>query len=97
MMNAHSIVSVLLGEAYQDDWVPSPSDVAWTQQLFNSLRNGGVWVTSEGAFKIDKENKTLLFAGLRGQMFSRVAKCAERLGYTVRHIGDNPDEQAFSA
>lgn len=87
---------MLLDEAYSDDWEPSQADLAWTKRLIDTLNDGGLWGTSEGAFKIDKIDKVLLYAGLKGQIFHRVSKCAERLGYTVRHISDNPDEQSFA-
>lgn len=96
MSAANAIVAVLLGEAYQDDWKPSPSDIAWTKQLVDTLRDGAFWMNSEGIFKIDKVNKILLYAGPKGQIFHRVSKCAPHFGYTVRHISENPDEQAFA-
>lgn len=94
-MIAQILVETLL-EAYEDNWTPSPSDIAWTQQLLNAMNNGGLWGTSEGVFKVNKTDKILLYAGMKGQIFHRVGKCAEHLGYTVRHVSDNPDEQSFA-
>lgn len=91
------LVDLLLGKEYQDDWQPSQSDIAWTKRLFDTLNDGGFWHNSEGVFRIDKQKKELLYAGPKGQIFHRVGKTAQLLGYTVRHVGDNPDEKSFSA
>lgn len=95
---AEYIVKVLLdGQDYADQWQPRPSDIAWTQNFINGLRDGAFWMNSEGIFKIDKQKKELLYAGPKGQIFHRVAKCCPHFGWTVRHVSDNPDEKAFSA
>jgi hypothetical protein len=94
---AEYIVRVLLGgEKYADNWTPSKSDMDWTAELLRVLMDGGFWHNSEGTFKIDKQKKELLYAGPKGQIFHRVGKCAELLGWTVRHVSDNPDEKSFS-
>jgi hypothetical protein len=98
MRGAEYIVKVLLeGQEYADQWKPSQSDLDWTARLLNTVRHDGFWMNSEGIFKLDKVNKILMYAGPKGQIFHRVGKCAEHLGWTVRHVSDNPDEKSFSA
>jgi hypothetical protein len=95
---AEYIVKALLeGQEYADHWQPKASDIIWTKQLVDGLSDGAFWMNSEGIFKIDKVNKILLYAGPKGQIFHRVAKCAPHFGYTVQHVSDNPDEKSFSA
>jgi hypothetical protein len=95
---AEYIVKVLLdGQEYADQWQPRQSDIDWTANMLRALTHGAYWGTSEGIFKVDRQKKELLYAGPKGQIFHRVRKCSELLGWTVRHVSDNPDEKSFSA
>jgi hypothetical protein len=48
-----------------DDWVPSPSDIKWLENLIDTLSDGGVWAVPvmNGAFKVDKTNKVFVLIG----------------------------------
>ena len=98
MRGAEYIVKVLLdGQEYADQWQPRQSDLDWTANLLRTLSRQSFWMCSEGIFKVDKDKKELLYAGPKGQIFHRVGKCATILGWTLRHVSDNPDEKSFSA
>jgi hypothetical protein len=97
MRGAEYIVKVLLdGQEYTDQWQPKQSDLDWTANVLRTLGHESFWMNSEGIFKLDKQKKELLYAGPKGQIFHRVGKCAEVLGWTVRHVSDNPNEKSFS-
>jgi hypothetical protein len=42
------------------DWEPSVKDVTWQEQHVNKIHNGGVWQTSEGKFRVYKNDKQVI-------------------------------------
>lgn len=67
-------------------WIPSVSDIEWTDNLLSKIANGGLWLvpSSNGCYRIDKENKvaTLEF-GVQNDAHLRIRAVLEALGYAV--------------
>ncbi len=67
-------------------WIPSASDIVWTDNLLSKIASGGLWFvpSSNGCYRIDKENKiaTLEF-GAQNDAHSRIRLVLEALGYEV--------------
>lgn len=67
-------------------WTPSPSDIAWQENMVQMLKDNAVWGVpiSESAFKINKTTKT--FQLINGDAWNetnrRIAKVFNILGYT---------------
>jgi hypothetical protein len=89
-----------------DTWVPSPSDIKWTEDNLNGQSHGTKWVTSQCMFNIDKQKKELVFlAGTKGEIFQKVSKVLPLIGWRmVVPPDDEPppppakgDEQSFPA
>jgi hypothetical protein len=52
--------------------------------MVNTLRDGGHWVHSQGAFRIDKKNKAIVHLdGPKGEIFQKVRKVAPLIGWKV--------------
>lgn len=40
-------------------WEPTDSDIAWQRNVLTLLKDGAVWGTSFGIFKVNKSDKTV--------------------------------------
>lgn len=40
-------------------WVPTAKDIFWVNNFINLFNNHGVWISSAGVYKVDKDNRTL--------------------------------------
>jgi len=41
------------------EWQPSISDVLWQQQLIDTMKDGAVWGTTWGSYRLDKSNEVV--------------------------------------
>lgn len=70
------------------NWKPSPSDLAWCQNLIKMTRDGAMWGSSNGIMIFDHKAKTLTLM-LRSPMFEqetheRNIVCFKACGYEVK-------------
>jgi hypothetical protein len=67
-------------------WTPTPSDIAWQENMIRILKDGAVWGVpiSESAFLIDKSAKTfqLISGDPWNETNRRIAKVFALLDYT---------------
>lgn len=68
-------------------WQPRPSDIEWTRNLIDKMRDGGVWgiPMNQSVWKFDKTNKALIcIHGKMDDMFHKLTTVCKHLGYTTR-------------
>lgn len=68
-------------------WQPRPSDIEWTRNLIDKMRDGGIWgIPMNGSvWKFDKTNKALICVhGKVDDMFHMLTTVCKHLGYTTR-------------
>lgn len=68
-----------------EHWEPCQRDVDWQQALVKGIAQGGMWQTSEGAFKIYRDNRQAVL--VKGDptigMVSRIVSVFKQMGWTV--------------
>ncbi len=72
-------------------WKPVPSDLQWCQNLVDSLKDGGIWGSSQtGVYRIDKKGKTLTLLSRSPDFtevdFRRNVVAFRAIGYTVKEL-----------
>jgi hypothetical protein len=70
-------------------WVPTRGDIEWTKNLLKSMKQGGVWATTNSAnlFKIDHENKEVTaMMCTDAQLHGRLKTILDGLGWSL--LGD---------
>lgn len=72
-------------------WTPSPSDIAWQENMVQVLRDNAVWGVpiSASAFKVNKTNKTfqLISGDAWNETNRRIAKVFNIMGYSEINPG----------
>ena len=67
-------------------WKPRASDITWTQNMINMIKDGGTWAIpmNGSVWSVDKTNKVLTCkTGENDDMFFKVTKCCDAFGYTT--------------
>ena len=68
------------------NWTPTPTDIAWQQNMIRILKDNAIWgvPASESAFKINKGDKLFQFIGgdPAHETNRRIAKVFKLLGYS---------------
>lgn len=72
----------------QNDWTPSYSDIEWTKQLINSLKEGGTWLVpankSIWTFRQEAKEAHLKSGDANEETNSRIKTILqEYLGYNI--------------
>lgn len=81
----------------ESDWQPSESDVAWTRNLLNSLKVGGIWGTSYAVYRRVSEKKVRLDMVILGElstpdaMIERTRKAILAAGFEYVGFGGEQD------
>lgn len=68
-------------------WQPSPDDIAWARMMIRITKNGGMWGSSIGIYKMDHTNKKLILTN-KSPIFSQEqhdmnVTCFGKIGYKV--------------
>lgn len=73
-------------------WEPSDSDVRWLAGIIELLKDGGVWGTSSGIFRIKKTNKIaqLVMGDFDDEQTQRTVKVLVKMGYVVENKAEKP-------
>ena len=72
--------------AYLQNWEPTDFDIAWTQRLIDSLKDGGVWEVpkSQNVFQMNKTQKVaMLIEGQIDSLFYQIGRALAVCGYKV--------------
>jgi hypothetical protein len=75
------------------NWQPRPSDIAWTQNMIDGLRDGGIWgiPANRSVWKLDKQRK--VFVCIHGpkndDMFHKITVCCRACGYATEHAPES--------
>lgn len=79
-------------------WVPSASDIKWTETLLRNMKDGGLWLVpmNNSGYRINHSNKTVSveFGPLDGT-YMRIRHVLEHLGYAV-HVNKSDVEDVSS-
>lgn len=73
-------------------WQPRPSDITWTQNLIESMADGGMWgiPMNQSVWRLDKTNRVFKCVhGTKDDMFEKLTKVCAKLGYTTALAVEN--------
>tara|TARA_B100000700_G_scaffold262585_2_gene299222 strand:+ start:2108 stop:2356 length:249 start_codon:yes stop_codon:yes gene_type:complete len=67
-------------------WQPRPIDIKWSESLIRTIKQGGIWSTTNGRsiYKFDHDNKKLITVKNEdGTLHDRICIVFAELGWTV--------------